>query len=326
MTIVNGGEHDTYPDCFGYHDVGDPSCRRCNLAEECVEHQDSMLPECFGKLYDDEEVECKNCLFSSRCADEMEDKDKMTKRRRVRMRRTATADVEPEPESEEEVEFEEEAGEDVDYADMRVSELREECEDRDLDPVGRKSVLIRRLMEDDGDKVEDEDDENEPEPQIKRRKVASNKSNEPPPGSNDNPVVGFSLDDVVDALEAGKSIIVTVTEKGYVISMGGTVTAQQAQEEPKPKRKGLRGDEFWREVLTEDYYDFNKVDCGTGKPWEKMSKEEKVEFAEELDVTWEEMDSDLVTTMNMVKAVYAELGIEKYKEEYKSPSARKALR
>jgi len=257
-------------------------------------------------------------------------------RRKVRMRKAPTAATKPEPEeelveaeAEEEVEAEPNAD---DYTELDVAQLRAECEERGLDPTGRKSVLVRRLLADDaGDENAEDEDEEEAEPQpvkreIKRRvveKAVPQPKPQPKPQPEPEEDVDFSFDAILDALDDGKTLIVKVTEDGYQVSMTSVAVATATV---VPQTKKLRGDDFWREVLDPEYYKFNYEDAGNGKGWYDMSPEEKVNFADELGVEWEEKDDDKVTMMNMVRAIFKELGLAKYKPEYKSASARNALK
>jgi len=313
-----------FPDCFGFKDTRDPSCRRCKVKDACEVRQLEIRPECFGVEWSEKDVECQACLVASQCADAMED-DTMA-RRKVRMRKPASKVVEkPEPEPEEEVV--EAVADESDYTEMSVADLRAECEDRELDATGRKSVLVRRLLVDDGEEVEEAAEPEPPKREIKRRvaeKAAPKPKPEPEP-EQDVEGADFSFDALLDALDDGKTLVVKVTDDGYQVSMSdAAVTTATAA--PQPQTKGLRGEDFWREVLTDDYYAFTREDAGGGKAWDDMTREEKVEFADDLGVSWDESEDEKVDFMAMVRAVMKHLEIVKYKPEYKSSAARKALR
>lgn len=274
-------------------------------------------------MYDNDDLECQACIDASQCVDSMEVTEMARRKRRVVVRKRPQP-VEPPPVVEEEETVEAEADTE-DYTQLSIPQLREECEHRGLEKVGRKSVLIRRLMEDDDSGADEEESEEEaaPAPVVKRRTKKAK-----PAAKQEEEVVTTSVADLLDAMDTGAILVLTrLDDNRWTLAKAGLAPATaEAYAEPAPQGKKLRGDAFWKEVLTPEYYNFYYVDAGDGAPWSKMSKEEKFDFADNLGVEWEEQEDERVEFMKMVKAIFDELGIVKYKDEYKSSASRKALR
>ena len=78
-------------------------------------------------------------------------------------------------------------------------------------------------------------------------------------------------------------------------------------------------EEYNKEVMTPEYLEwFYK--------WDRMSTEEKAEFAEECKAEWEHHDEPRIDSMIMAQAVREASGIVKYNEAYSSRSARNRVR
>lgn len=77
--------------------------------------------------------------------------------------------------------------------------------------------------------------------------------------------------------------------------------------------------EYNREVLTPEYLEWSKK-------WDAMTKEERIEFADEIKAEWEPHKAPRINSMRMAQAVREASGIEKYKEQYNTRSARGRLK
>jgi hypothetical protein len=321
------------PDCFSFHDVKDPSCRRCSVRFLCAEEKEATRPPCFGKLWDESNQSCLQCLDASECVEQLLEKenDNMSPRK-IKVRRTKPKPkLEPEPKVEEE---------EMDYGSMKIQELREECEERGLESGGRKSMLLKRLMADDIGEDEDEEEEAEEveeeaeeveEPKAKakakparrRKKVAAPKVEELE--EEDEPEVvkaGANVfADLLECLESGQALLVTKTSKNKYQITSGAATAVTAV-----KGRGITGSEFEKTAFSEEYYTYLYEDAGDGKSWKEMTPEERYAFAEVAEADWEEHENPKTDQMRMGQAVREALGIEKWKPQYASRSVRKALK
>lgn len=339
-------------DCYSFYDGRDPSCRRCRMKKQCKQEFEDTRPECFGVKYGQEE-DCNACLDASQCVEfqnrkNPKEKSTMTKKKctTVRRRRRNRKPVVEEPEVEENEEISDENGED--YTEWTVADLRAELTDRGLEPKGRKSVLVKRLMADDAVDSEPEPEEEEeeaPAPKVRKRRTRVRKvvkeeeeEAEEAPASVAVPTGPTPLSDLVSAivatLQAGQTLRVVATGApvGYTLSLGGAATGvdgpvavAEAEEPAAPKAKGLRGEAFRQEAYTPEFYEFHHVDCGTGKPWGELTYEEKVAFADDNDVEWDEHENPRVDNMRMTKALTEKLGLVKYKPEYQKKAARDVL-
>lgn len=346
---------DTHPDCFSYYDGRESACRRCGVREQCAIEFEATRPECYG-VHPNEFEECADCLDASQCVESLKSKkvledNDMARKKRTRVRRRPAAEVKPEPVEEEVVVEEEETGTEdgesgEDYTEWTIPELREELEVRELATNGRKSVLVKRLMADDaelesgGDEIVEEDDDPEPEKPTRRKRTRVKDVVEEPVEEEMTvaeveeaiPAIAAVADTaaIVDAVllqiaQAIESLVASGTAMVAVAATGVAVAAQ-AEAPAEPKSKGLRGQAFWEEVCSKKYADFFYRDAGDGKAWESMTPDEKYEFADALDVDWDEHDDVRVDAIRMCKAIYAKLEITKYKDEYKTSAARNAVK
>ena len=62
---------------------------------------------------------------------------------------------------------------------------------------------------------------------------------------------------------------------------------------------------------SEEYQTFDSEDCGNGRPWHELTLEERIEYAEELNVEIPEHDSDKIVAMRLKPLVLKALGIMK---------------
>lgn len=351
------------PDCFEWYDGIDPSCRRCRHNEACNQKQTETRPECFGELYDGEDPECEKCLDSSQCQEEA--LEMAAPKIRIKRAAVPVAVAEPEEEPiavEQELEsedvFEEEPtaaagetdGDESPYDEMSVDELREELTSRGLDATGKRSAMVERLEADDAKPVK----KAAPAPKVAPKSVVVPK---PAPKPAPKPVVapkpapkpapvaptpiaikesdeakvlrGATLAELFDVLKVGTSLVVSREDKGtWVLSLCESEAVSKSGGNGKtaaPTHK-LRGDAFWQEVLTPEYYSWYYGDAGGGKPWGEMTSDEKEALASELGVEFEGSPDPKINALKMVTALLDKLGIEKYKAEYKSSAARDALK
>lgn len=136
-----------------------------------------------------------------------------------------------------------------------------------------------------------------------------------------------SFKEVLEAMSTGMSLVIAHTGKNeweMTLMSGDAVAPAKAAAAADAKK--LRGDEFWREVLSPEYYSWYYEDAGTGKPWSQMTSEEKAAFVEATGVQYAASEDARVNALHQVEALLTQLGIEKYKPEYKSAKARDALK
>lgn len=311
------------PNCFSFHDERDPSCRRCQVRGYCIEYQEATLPGCFGLLQDESAPECQVCILQSQCAQAQikhiganQMPGKIIIRKPIGTVAAAVPVAVPVAEVEPEV-----VETKMSYPDMEVEALRAELLKRGLPTDGRKTLLVQRLMRDDA---------GEPVSEVAAVEVE--------PVAVDASIVM----DIVAALQAGQVLQLASTDDGkFILSLGfngmpvaATKTidvsdngAKAVEVTPAPAGKGLRGDAFWQEVYTPEFYAFLYKDSGSGKSWETMTKDEKYAFAEKkLKVEWAKNADPKLDSMAMAQAVQVALGLTKYKPEYAKAAARDALR
>lgn len=59
------------PTCYGLNDERDPACHKCKVARDCHVQRIKNRPECFGKMFDKNAVECQVCIEASACQTEI---------------------------------------------------------------------------------------------------------------------------------------------------------------------------------------------------------------------------------------------------------------
>lgn len=346
------------PLCWGYMDLKDQSCQRCGIKEYCEDEQEATRPGCYGLFQDERNEECARCLDESQCVEyqlllkqgdeTMATKVALRKKPRPKRRRPPAEQEEvveekaaaapkparrrkakpvakPAPKPEPEVEDEKSDG---DYDQWEMRELREELKERDLATRGNKAKLIMRLLADDN-ADEDGDDEPESEPPAPKPARRGRKAKavlEPEEVADEDGPGLFVESDMatfIDSVGVGQSVVATRIDDdtwSFAIVAGGAPVVAKAT------GRGLRGKAYAEEVLTEEFLHFDNVDAAeSGKSWREMTVEEREELAAEFDVEIDE-DRPKVRAMQLKPALMAALGIEKYKDEYKSRAARKALK
>lgn len=129
----------------------------------------------------------------------------------------------------------------------------------------------------------------------------------------DSVVAGEILTGLLDGLEEGKAIVVTRNgENKWQFAMGDAVVAAGGAGK-------LRGKEFWATVRSPEY-DKWRAD------WKQKTFDEKKKYATKIGAAWEPHENPQIEVMRITAAVREKLGIEKYKPEFASRSARAALR
>ena len=118
-------------------------------------------------------------------------------------------------------------------------------------------------------------------------------------------------------------IVEKIVDKGkaVVISRGrGSDFLIHAEDESEFSiGRAATWDEYNKTVLTPEYLEWTVK-------WDKMTMEEKLEFAEEMKATWEEHKEPRINSMRMAQAVRESLSIQKYLDNYNTRSARRAIR
>jgi hypothetical protein len=124
-----------------------------------------------------------------------------------------------------------------------------------------------------------------------------------------NPIV-----DILEHMKIGTILVivkedrdswkVTQTDKFFTSLVTPTTTGAR-----------LKGKSFWDAVSNPEYQQWSRE-------WNQLTFSEKQKRAEKMGVTWEESKNPKIEAMNITKAVREHLGIEKYRDEYKSRAAR----
>ena len=187
-------------------------------------------------------------------------------------------------------------------------------------------------LEEEDDDLEEEDDEPPPAPKATPKKVKPPvKKKTAPKQTRDNVeesaevlteaievkkvdtiVAEGVLTGLLDAMDKGQSIIITkLADHGKWQLSSGTAAVAAG-----PK---LRGQEYWNEVLTEDYQEWHE-------DWKNLTYADKKKKAKSLKVKWEEHDDERIDNIRISAAVLSHLGIEKYNDDYQTRSARSRLR
>lgn len=159
---------------------------------------------------------------------------------------------------------------------------------------------------------EEEEEEEVEKPAPKRRTRRKKVVKEEPPEEEE---LAFSADDPIMAIAAqladGKSLLITKTDEGtFVLAFWSEGAAVGKQ---------LRGAAYWDEVLSPEY-------VAHYEEWTELTFAEKKKQAQKLKATWEPHDNPKVEVMRITQAVRTKLGIEKYKEQYKTRADRAAIR
>ena len=264
-------QHKVRPECFGeLYDSSHPECKACLDNSQCIEAMED------GEMAT--KVRIKRTVTAP-VAEELEEEAVVE---------APVDEVEPVEEATDDVEAPTEADEASPYDELGLAELREELAGRKLDASGRKSQLIERLIEDDAKPkakpvVKQVVKAAEPAKPIAKagpvptvsqatqsvqtkqvvKPVAPVKPVPIAQAKADEPMVTFAVKahiaEILDAMDKGKTIKITkVTDTDWIMSLSGmqpVAPLAQAKPEAKPekKAKGLRGDDYDREVMTQEY-------------------------------------------------------------------------
>lgn len=338
---------DKRPDCFGWADGYNPSCKRCTLFTECMEQQASTRPRCFGNadLYDPTSVNCSKCLDQSFCIEKIGGemtvqikRPAMTLRpgNKVAPKVARQVEVEEPEEQIEDLEIEEVIEEkpapkavvavrpasnfddisDSEYFQTSIVDLREMAEKRGLDPTGRKSDVIRRLIQADanGDvaPAKKEEETLQKPGEVKRLVV--------------EPATWAS--EMLERLRRGETLHILRTDEGYAVQLEVGSKMKMYKDLSKPSvvnQERVSEVERNKACFTEEYYTLRYVDAGfNGKSWNTMSHEEKREYAAQLEVVYEPNANVPIEAMRILDVIRKHLGIEMYRPEYQKKSQRVA--
>jgi hypothetical protein len=231
----------------------------------------------------------------------------MTVKRRLIRRKPVEEEIEEEEVEDEDLEVEEEEDEEVE---------EEEDEEEEPAPVKKSSRGIapkptpapapkpapkaapkptKKVVE------EEEEEEEEPAPskKVKVQKV-------------EQTVASAILLEAVQHLEDGKTLVISNLGNGKF----GVSYSEEIQTAASNK---LRGKSYYDTVTSDEHKAWSTE-------WKQKSYEEKVKFAKKKGIKWDAQPNPRVDVIHLTEAVRLALGIEKYKPEYRSRSARAALR
>lgn len=213
--------------------------------------------------------------------------------------------VEPEPEEEE---IEDLEPEDEEFEAEIEEEEEEEVKPSKVAPRGITHKVISKVPPKPAPKPapkpvveepEEEEEEEEPAKKIKVQKV-------------EDTVVSSIVLQAMQHMKEGKSLLITsLGNDKYSI-----VFSDHALPAPSSK---MRGKEYWEAVTSPDYLAWSEE-------WQNKSYEEKVKFAQKKKISWDSHPNPRVDVIRLTEAVRKALGIEKYKPEYRTRSARASLR
>jgi hypothetical protein len=286
-----------------------------------------MSPLCYGNKYDGDAAECTLCLMSSACADavlttKMKGQTSMAQVLKIKMPPgtpvAAPKPVAPKPVAvpvavpvaapkpvtaapvvEEAVVDAETAA--SDYAEVSLDALKAMAAERGLDASGNKTALIKLLLSSDAEAAG---------PVVE---AAAKKE----PNKVVAPAEVFTA--LLEWLQAGQALVFTrLSTNKWSVVQG---TAAQAK-----KASGMRGDAFWKTVLSPEYYAWFYDNAGDGKAWKDHTKDEKYAFAQANGVEWAKNTDERLDLMSMTESVQIHLGFLKYKPEFQKPSQRAALK
>ena len=127
---------------------------------------------------------------------------------------------------------------------------------------------------------------------------------------------------ILAGLAEGKAILITRTKAGWAIHQPpvGPVpvdVAPAVAAVPQPK-KGLRGKAFDEAVCTPEYLAWERE-------WGQLTVAEKKAKAKKAGAKWQAHEHPQVELINLAAAYLKHLGIEKFKPDYKSLAARRAI-
>lgn len=218
----------------------------------------------------------------------------------------------------------------------RLTKTVQESEAPDDDEEDEEEVALPTPVVDQTDDDEDEDeDEEEIKPVRRARKVGDRiktvdqmAAEEAAPDPAPAPVSRLPksveilmkdafLTDVLEAMQDGQTLLITRKKNGTweMRTVQTNAKVLTAEEDSMPK---LSGKEYWDEVLSPEYRAFYE-------DWNGKSFEERKAYAKKLKVRWESHESEKIEKMNLGTAVLNHLGIEKYKEQYRSSVARRRI-
>jgi hypothetical protein len=210
--------------------------------------------------------------------------------------------------------------EELEEEDLEDEDLEEELDEEDYDD------------EDEDEEWEEEDVEDDPPPPKPKLKKVKPPVKKPAPAKKkpapkpkveedeaevievkkvDTVVAEEVLTGLLDAMDKNQSLVVTKLANNKWQFSSGTVAVAAG-----PK---LKGQEYWDEVLTDEYKEWQA-------DWSTLTYAEKKKKAKSMKVKWEEHEDERVDNIRISQAVQAKLGVEKYREDYRTRSARSRLK
>lgn len=216
--------------------------------------------------------------------------EKTTRRRRRRVVRRKQEETVPEDELlEEEIEEEDE-----DDADAEEEEAPQ--------PRRRRSRKTKAESEEEDEEEEDDESLDDVE-----------EYDDSPRAEFDD---GNAISAIFDAMAEGQIAVLKKVDSRTILM---TLTDEDAGLSVAAGPRKLSGKEYWQEVLDPDYNEWREE-------WVELTYEEKVARAKKAKVKWEEHENPKVDVMRLTEAYRKHLGVHKYKPEYRSRSARSAVR
>lgn len=222
-----------------------------------------------------------------------------------------------------------------DVEKLELEELEDEVEEEEeeeLPPRTSKNVRNvrkpRSIVDDDEEEDEMEEEEEELPPRTRSRTRKSVRTSQAVKGDDDDEEEEVKekksplklekvsktmhdsiLSDLLDVLNDGGSLIIHKSKDTYTISSADGIV----------RTRKLKGSEYWDEVSDPAYRKW-------GEEWRQKTYEEKVKFARKNKLVWNEHDNPRVDVIRLTEAVREYLGIEKYKEQYRTRASRAAIR
>lgn len=167
-------------------------------------------------------------------------------------------------------------------------------------PAVKKVAAVAPVAKKAAPAPEPEDDDEETEPVKKVVKVKPVNAE----------LAGANMLELLAGMTDGTSLVITkIADNKWLF----------ANEMPKAaKPEGLRGNAYWTEVLDEEYLKWYHE-------WQSLTHDERIKKAKKAGVTWKEDKDPRVNIMRATDAYRTAMGIEKYKPEFRTRSARARL-
>lgn len=120
------------------------------------------------------------------------------------------------------------------------------------------------------------------------------------------------LHGLLDILRRGVALVITVIGTDcYSVAVGDSSS--------EPSVQKLSGKAYWDEVLSDEYKVFLAE-------WRELTVAERVKMAKKASIQWDQDDDPRINNMRLTAAYWNGIGIQKYKDEYMTRSARRDIR